>query len=181
MSSLHYYVRLTLFNGKTVSIDGNQLFALDSFSVDDQQTLRIGSQSSGAGAGKVIFDPLHLSLEQPALQPQLFQMLAAGTPFKEVDVLGYNNDGHLVEDYSFGTVAADQLSIDASGVTQVDLQYGAESIQHFTQLPDGSYPPTPDASAAWNAVQNRSGFPGGTLDPPLTLPSFYSDITPRLT
>src|SRR5262249_33673051 len=148
-TSLHDYVRFTLFNGTTLTVDGNQLFALDGFSFSDDQTLDIGSATSGAGAGKVTFHPLHLSLTPAALDPQLFQMLAAGTPFKEVDVLGYDVGGdgsHLAVDYSFRTVAGKTMSIDKSGITQLDLEYGLQEIQHFGQNPDGTFPSTPDAS-----------------------------------
>src|SRR5262249_45018838 len=141
-SSLHYYVRFSLYNGTTLTVDGNKLFALDNFSFSDDQTLNIGSQSSGAGAGKVTFDPLHLSFSQLELDPTLFKMLASGTPFKEVDVLGYDVGGkssHLAVDYSFGLAAAKTMSVDASGVTQVDFEYGSEELQIYNQHPNGSF------------------------------------------
>ncbi len=84
-----YFVRFTLGDGSTLTADGNQLFALTDFSFGDQQVTSIGSATGSAGAGKVTFDPLKLSFDQPALDPVLFKMLAAGTHFKEVDVLGY--------------------------------------------------------------------------------------------
>ena len=146
-------MQLTLYDGTTVTVDGNQLFALDGFSFKSDQTLNIGSQSSGAGAGTVTFDPLHLSLDQPGLNPQLFEMLAAGEPFKEVDVLGYQvgaDSSQLAIDYSFGLVAAQTLSLDASGVTQVDLQDGSEEIQYFDNLP--SVPATPVVTAVSSSV-----------------------------
>ena len=130
-SSLHYYVRFTLNNGTALTVDANKLFALDDFSFSDDQTLNIGSQSSGAGAGKVTFDPLHLSFSQLGLDPTLFKMLASGQTFKEVDVLGYDASGdssHLAVDYSFGLTAAKTLSVDASGVIQLDLEYGSQQI-----------------------------------------------------
>src|SRR5690349_2551054 len=88
-SGLHYYVRFTLHDGSTVTVDGNQLFALSGFALGDNQTLNIGHQSSGSGAGEATFSPLHLDFSQQGLDPQLFSMLASGIPFKEVDVLGY--------------------------------------------------------------------------------------------
>ena len=107
---LTYYVRFTTANGSTGPLDGSTLYQLNSFSFDDQQTLNIGSQSSGAGAGKVTFNPLDLVLTQPALTPALFEMLASGATFKEVDVLGYGQDGTLATDDSFGLVAASDLA-----------------------------------------------------------------------
>src|ERR1700743_2045745 len=58
-SSLHYYVTFSLYDGTTLTVDGDKYFALDGFSFSDEQTLSIGSQSSGAGAGKAPFQPLH--------------------------------------------------------------------------------------------------------------------------
>ncbi|MDA9520124.1 hypothetical protein XI06_07050, partial [Bradyrhizobium sp. CCBAU 11434] len=78
-ASLHYYVRFSMYDGTTFTVDGNKLFGLHGFSFSDDQTLNIGSQSTGAGAGKVTFNPLHLSFSQLGLDPKLFQMLASGT------------------------------------------------------------------------------------------------------
>jgi hypothetical protein len=50
-SSLDYYVRFTRYDNSVVTLNGAQLFALDGFSFTDEQTLNIGSQSGGAGAG----------------------------------------------------------------------------------------------------------------------------------
>ncbi|WP_210326193.1 hypothetical protein, partial [Bradyrhizobium guangdongense] len=83
-ASLDYYVRFSMYDGTTFTVDGNKLFGLHGFSFSDDQTLNIGSQSTGAGAGKVTFNPLHLSFSQLGLDPKLFQMLASGTAFKEV-------------------------------------------------------------------------------------------------
>ena len=44
--------------GKTaVPTRGSGLFEVEDYSFDIEQTLNIGSQSSGAGAGKVTFNP----------------------------------------------------------------------------------------------------------------------------
>ena len=178
-SALNYYVRFTLYNGSAVALNGSQLFALDGFSLSDRQTLNIGSQSSGAGAGKVTFDPLQLNFSQLGLQPTLFQMLASGTAFKEVDVLGYSRStNHIIEDYSFGLVAADKLSTDTSGKTQVGLEYGSQEIQQYIRQPDGSYPGTP-ATAAWDRVRNVEGFGSTPLSAPVTLNPQDASVSPR--
>ena len=147
------------------------LYQLNSFSFDDQQTLNIGSQSSGAGAGKVTFNPLDLVLTQPALTPALFEMLATGAAFKEVDVLGYGQDGTLATDDSFGLVAASDLSSGSSGTTTVALQYGSAS---FTSTPPGNGTPT---SASWDRITNTNDFStdGETDPPPLAAPATLND------
>ena len=114
------------------------------------------------GAGKVTFDPLQLSFSQLGLDPQLMKMLAAGTPFKEVDVLGYdvgdNGSSHLAVDYSFGLVAGKTLTIDQTGTTQLALEYGSEQIQEYGQKPNGSFSSTPTSTSAWDRVRNVSGL-----------------------
>ena len=49
---------------------------------DEEQTLSIGSQSTGAGAGRVAFNPLTITKSVDALTPKLFQVMCAGTPYK---------------------------------------------------------------------------------------------------
>jgi hypothetical protein len=64
---------------------------------------------------------------QLGLQPALQQALATGATFQEVDVLGYSqSSSQLVTDDSFGLVGLDNLSTDASGATQVSLEFGSE-------------------------------------------------------
>ena len=148
---LNYYVRFTLSDGSVVTVNEGQFFALEGFSFNDQNSVSIGSASSGAGAGKVTFNPLQLTLSQPGLQPALFQALASGTAFQEVDVLGYSQGSNqLVTDDSFGLVFANGLSTDASGTTQVSLEYGSEEIQQSLS--------TTPISVGWNQIQNTVGF-----------------------
>src|SRR5262249_13373263 len=116
---------------------------------------------------------LKLTFSQLELDPPLFNLLAKGEHFDEVDVLGYHagaDGSHLVVDYSFDTVFPDSLNIDGSGESHLELQYGAEEIQHFGQNPDGSFSSIPDQVASWNQIQNISDFGPGPLAPPLTLP-----------
>jgi hypothetical protein len=187
--TLDYYVRFTLSDGSTVMVNGDSLFKLESFSLADNQTLNIGSQTVGAGAGKATFDPLHLTFSQLALDPELLKLLTSGATLKEVDVLGYSQSQgqgqgqggvsgqHLVEDYSFGLVGAKELATDDSGVTSLDLQYGSQEIQFYQQNTNGSFPSSPTSTQAWSTVTNSPTFStNGTAQStpataPLTLPA----------
>lgn len=53
-------------------------------SFDIEQTLNIGSQSTGAGAGKVTFNPLSITKRVDGFSPEMFQRACSGTPFQEV-------------------------------------------------------------------------------------------------
>ena len=166
---LTYYVRFTTANGSTGPLDGSTLYQLNSFSFDDQQTLNIGSQSSGAGAGKVTFNPLDLVLTQPALTPALFEMLATGAAFKEVDVLGYGQDGTLATDDSFGLVAASDLGSSANGDTDISLQYASVSLQTYGTLNLGTFaavsPAVVEHGQTTVVGEVTLGFAGETLTP----------------
>ncbi|MBB4201241.1 type VI protein secretion system component Hcp, partial [Rhodoblastus sphagnicola] len=163
-TKLTYYVRFTITSGSAAAFDGKALYQLGGFSFEDQQTVNIGGASSGAGAGRVAFDPLSLTFTQPSLTAQLMKYLASGTAFKEVDVLGYDSRGYLAQDYSFGLVAASDLKIAANSPTTLQLGYGSQSIQTYTTAADGTT--TLAQSAAWNRVANASGFSTGSDSSP---------------
>ena len=168
---LDYYVRFTLADGDVVTVNGGQLFALEGFSFSEQDSLSIGSQSGGGGAGKATFNPLQLTFSQLGLQPVLLQALTTGSHFKEVDVLGYSQANQLVTDDSFGLVLASNLGVDSSGAAQVSLEYGSQEIQQSTQLANGSL--SPPVTASWNQVSNTPDFStdGSTEASPAAAPA----------
>jgi type VI protein secretion system component Hcp len=161
---LTYYVQFNLnqTSGEsqdTGPLDGSTLYQLNSFSFDVQNTSSIGSATGGASAGKVTFNPLNLVLSQPSLTPTLFQMLAAGTHFTSIDVLGVKQDGTLATDDTFKFVAPTDLSTGSSGETAVGLDFGALSIRYFPQSATGSPAGSP-VSGSWNVVTNTSDSDG---------------------
>jgi type VI secretion system Hcp family effector len=62
--------------------DGASSFEIEDFSFDVEQTLNIGSQSSGAGAGKVTFNPFTINKKLDVSSPKLLQAAARGEIFK---------------------------------------------------------------------------------------------------
>ena len=159
-SKLTYYVRFVLADGSVETLSGRSLFQLTGFSAEATQTLNIGSQSTGAGAGKVTFDPLTLEYTQQNLTPLLFQMLASGKAFQSVDVLAYNPSGALTTEYQFGLVAGKSLTIGSSGVATEQLEYGSEQIRNTTPAADGSLGTT--TLGSWNIVTNKADVAGET-------------------
>src|SRR5262249_40658541 len=146
-----YYVQFTLADDHKVTVDGSQLFALDGFSFSDAIIPNIGGASGGAGAGKVTLNPLHLSFEQPGLDPILFQSLAAGTALQQVDIFGIDGDSSQeTVDYSFRLALGQKLSIDQTGVTQFDLAYVSQIIHD----PTAADPSAPSSSFNWNQLTN---------------------------
>jgi type VI protein secretion system component Hcp len=49
------------------------LFEVEDYSFDIEQTLNIGAQSSGAGAGKVTFNPFQITRKIDVASPTLYQ------------------------------------------------------------------------------------------------------------
>jgi type VI secretion system Hcp family effector len=71
---------LTLDGIKGESTDKDHLGWIEDFSFDVEQTLNIGSQSSGAGAGKVTFNPFSITRKIDSASPSLFQMAQTHKP-----------------------------------------------------------------------------------------------------
>jgi type VI secretion system Hcp family effector len=72
----------------TVSSSGangnSNTFDIDDFSFDIGEARTIGSQSSGAGAGKVSFSPFKITKKMDSSSPQLFQSAVNGEAIRSV-------------------------------------------------------------------------------------------------
>ena len=142
------------------------LFEVDDYSFDIQQTLNIGSQSSGAGAGKVTFNPFSITRRIDCASPTLFQMSCSGTPFQLVGLglrksSGGAASGVMVLAFTFKLVAVKTISYvhdDEAPKETVTFEYGGLCIQYAQQKPDGSLlAPT---VGGWDRVHNVA-----SLDP----------------
>ncbi len=127
---------------------GNPLnFAVSQMSFDIEQTLNIGSQSSGAGAGKVTFNPFSITRKVDASSPSLFQMACSGRPFKSVAV----RVGKAT--YTFKLVAVKAINYSASSdapnetIETVQFLYGGVNIS--TGAAAGE-------TLGWNRVMNAA-------------------------
>ena len=82
----------------------SQLFEIEDYSFDIEQVLNIGSQSTGAGAGKITFNPFSITRSSDKISPVLFQMACAGTPFQTV-WLGLSKSGSAPASAAAASVA----------------------------------------------------------------------------
>jgi type VI secretion system secreted protein Hcp len=138
------------------------LFEVEDYSFDIEQVLNIGSQSSGAGAGKVTFNPFSITRKIDCASAQFFQMACSGTPFQTVGLgmrksAGGNATGIFFVVFTFKLVAVKTISWahdDESPKETVTFEYGGLNIMYTQQKPDGS-PVTPDPGG-WNRVKNVS-------------------------
>ncbi len=118
-----------------------------------EQTLNIGSQTTGAGAGKVTFNDLTFTKAVDATSPAFFQALCAGVPFEFVDISFVT---------SAGTTASCRLKLAA--VKSIDGTVGMVAGTTGTGAPSeaitleygGAIWTVGAATAGWNRVQNAS-------------------------
>jgi type VI secretion system secreted protein Hcp len=136
------------------------LFEVEDYSFDIEQALNIGSQSSGAGAGKVVFNPFSITRKIDCSSATFFGMACSGTPFKEVGLgmrksAGGTVTGTMFLSFTFKLVAVKTVSWahdDESPKETVTFEYGGLLVSYLQQKPDGSLDPVP--SKGWNRVKN---------------------------
>ncbi len=149
------------------------LFEVEDFSFDVEQTLNIGSQSSGSGAGKITFNPFSITRKIDRASPTFFQMACSGTPFKQVALGarkagGGKASGSIYLVFMFKLVAVKTISWsydDESPKETVTFEYGGLIVKYNLQKPDGSLDST-DYIGGWNKVKNVADVdtkPGGAI------------------
>lgn len=138
-----------------------KVFEVASYSFDIEQTLNIGSQSSGAGAGKVTFNPFSITRKVDISSPVLFQMTCSGAPFKFVTMVLRKATGTAAAAvylrYTFKLVAVKTVSYamsagDDSPSEIVTLEYGGVIIEYWPQNADGTLKSV--TPGGWNRVTN---------------------------
>jgi type VI secretion system secreted protein Hcp len=138
------------------------LFEIEDYSFDVEQTLNIGSQSTGAGAGKVTFNPFSVTRKIDKVSPTLFKMACAGTPFQSVDLFlrksaGGTTAGQFYLVFGFNLVAVKTISWSHDDETPkevVTFEYGALSIAYAAQKSDGTF--SPFTATCWDRVKNMA-------------------------
>lgn len=151
-----------------VQLAAGNVFEVEDFSFDIEQTLNIGSQSSGAGAGKITFNPFSITRKIDKASPTFFQMACSGTAFQVVSLVlrkssgagAGNNDtsGVAFLRFDFRLVAVKTISWshdDESPKETVTFEYGALAIQYGQQDTNGAVGTTyPIIQKGWNRVKN---------------------------
>lgn len=145
------------------------IFEIEDYSFDIEQTLNIGSQSSGAGAGKVTFNPFSITRKIDVSSPIFFQMACAGQPFKNVSLLLRKSSGgpsgtpmtsgSTFVRFDFKLVAVKTVAWshdDESPKETITFEYGQLQVRYTAQKPDGSMDKINQGS--WNRVNNVSTF-----------------------
>jgi type VI secretion system secreted protein Hcp len=129
-------------------------------SFDGLQTLNVGSQSTGAGAGKVTFNPFSFTKRPDVNTPDFFKRMCSGTPYQKVVLSAYTTDSKnpfLI--YAMGLAAIKTVSfagseIDGTATEVVTMEYGQAGYSIAPQNPDGSF--GAPVTAGWDRVKNVS-------------------------
>jgi type VI protein secretion system component Hcp len=160
------YARFTLYSGSLVNESTGKMhqneILLTSYSSNEEQTLNIGSQSTGAGAGKVTFNPVTFTKPVSVNSPMFFSMMASGTPFKKVEFLFYNAADVLIFQQTMGlvavkttqhSVAATCAGTNCTGLIEtISMEFGQEINTVYTIDPKGM--PGKSYSNGWDRIKN---------------------------
>ena len=151
----------------TPFVAGN-VFEVTSFSFDVEQTLNLGSQAGGAGAGKVKFPGYTMERKIDKASPTFFEMACAGTTFDTVS-LGFRKSAgveaaglfFLRFDFRFVAVESITWSHDEESPTEsVKLQFGTLQVLYCPQKEDGSL--LPKIGGGWDQIKNIRATPPAT-------------------
>lgn len=157
--------------GRPLTVDGKLIdlsnyLQVSSVQYDFEQTLNIGSQSTGAGAGKIAFHPLTITKTADQLSPPLFAAMASGTPYQFIEFLFVSapTTSRPVVLYKVLLKLAAVKTMSVSSVAcpsgcpgiaeSVSFEYGGYVVFTYTQKPDGAI--VPGKVAGWNRVKNIS-------------------------
>jgi type VI secretion system secreted protein Hcp len=133
-------------------------FEVETFNFDVEQTLNIGSQSSGAGAGKVTFNPFSITRKPDANSAALWAHLCNGGAIKSM-VLTAVRAGSAAAffSYTMGLVAVKSMAVAAaeSGdlIETVTFEYGQATYGAAAQNPDGSLGSV--VTSGWDVTKNQ--------------------------
>jgi type VI protein secretion system component Hcp len=155
-------VKLTPYSGTLVDENPGTThtgqIALSTVSNDEEQTLNIGSQSSGAGAGKVTFNPIAFTKPISVNSATLFSYMCSGTAFKFAEFSYYNSKDEIIYRITLSLAAIKTMSRTAAAcasgcpgiVENITFEYGTEVLTYYTtpgNLGTG-------VSRGWDRVKN---------------------------
>jgi type VI secretion system Hcp family effector len=145
------------------------LFEVEDYSFDIEQTLGIGSQSTGAGAGKVMFNPFSITRKVDKSSPVFFQNACSGKAFKSVFLgmrksAGNDATGVFFLVFQFKLVAVKTVGWahdDEAPKETVTFEYGGLLVKYGQQNPNGQIAGV--IPGGWNRVKNKADTDSSAL------------------
>ncbi len=143
------------------SSNGQVKFNISYFTFGLANATNLGSQSSGAGAGKVTFQPLEVhaalttfaSLADTASQGVPFQSCILSTTFRDGSEAQFEFKLVVISSLAASASMADHNG-EAARYTDINFEYGAVEVKTSSNLDDGGTTPESPGSG-WNRVSNN--------------------------
>jgi type VI secretion system secreted protein Hcp len=136
---------------------------VDSFSWGAAQSTSIGGAATGAGAGKVSFNPFYVTTKIDKSSAKLFLACCNGSHYAGASLYMRKAGGTAITylKLDFKTVFCKELKLEVGDDVEVPVEtitfvYGAVQVTYTPQKADGSA----DAAivTAWNQIKNSSDF-----------------------
>lgn len=140
------------------------LFEVEEYSFDVEQTLSIGSASTGAGAGKITFNPFSITRKVDKSSPTFFMNACSGKAFMNVYLglrksAGNQATGVFFLLFTFKLVAVKTLGWahdDEAPKESVTFEYGGLQIRYGQQAAAGNISAV--FPGGWNRVKNIQDY-----------------------
>ncbi|MFK7943563.1 MAG: type VI secretion system tube protein Hcp [Paracoccaceae bacterium] len=144
-------------------------FAIDDFSFGAENTINIGSDSGGGGAGKAVFNEFSFKKKVDTASCGLFHNLGSGKHFKEA-ILELRRSGGTTSSsgatflkfhFMLVMVGSVEWSGNEDEVTEdIKMHYGAMKIEYFKQDEKGKLAKASGSQgeAKWSRVLNKAAY-----------------------
>lgn len=117
------------------------VFEVQDYSFNIEQTLNIGSQSSGAGAGKITFNPFSITTRPGTQTAALFRAMGDGSVFPSAELIVPGPGGRVRLDAKFRLIAPKSLREYFGGggfpAEDVSFEYGGLELVQTPVAPIG--------------------------------------------
>lgn len=140
--------------GETSDLQDVAPIAINGFDFTADTTLNIGSQSSGAGAGKITFEPLTVTRVLDKNSPALFQITAGGRTFPTMVLTVVTHSGaksRILAQWKFALVALKSVAYSSPNEETDTFEYGASTFTYYNQTTGGK---TVQNTGSWNRITN---------------------------
>ncbi len=159
--SINAYLKLDGIQGECKTAGHEGEIELRDWRWGSDQTLSIGSQSTGAGAGKVRFRPLVVTKVVDTTSPALFMAEASGRAFLtgHLSILwsvGVNPGAfdYLKLELKVAAIKSIALSPADVPIEEIEIEAGSVKMTLIPESADGQ--PQDPVSGGWDAIRNRA-------------------------
>ena len=149
------FLKIDGIEGESTQKDHKGEIQIDSFSVGAQSSQSIGSQSSGAGAGKVSIQSFSITKTLDKSSPLLFQAAATGKHFKDATLsfsrkAGGKEQTYLKFDFQNVFVSSVQDGSSGGGQPTEQVTFAFQKVSEAFVQPNGKVGATVNFNVSTN-------------------------------